>query len=90
MIGPKEDSMKSRVIAVVGSLGFLCALCCSLPILALVGLGSIEALFCDNAFLKWSGIALASGAAGYFVWKAGRRFGAGNASCSVACSCKPA
>lgn len=78
--------IKDKTIALAGGLGVLCIACCTLPILALVGLGSIEAYFCENEMLKGMGITLAVGSTLYFIFKKLRSKSAN--ACSINCGCK--
>ena len=79
-------SIKDKTIAVVGGLGALCVACCTLPILAVIGLGSIEAYFCENEMLKGMGITLVVGSILYFIV---RKFGSKSENaCAINCGCK--
>lgn len=83
-------TIKAKLIAVAGSLGALCVLCCTLPILGLVGLGAYEALFCENTTLQIAGAAVALGAGGYFIFKKWGRGGCAANSCATGCACSAA
>lgn len=76
---------KSKLIGFIGGAAALCALCCTLPVLGIIGLGALEAYFCENVVLKWGGIILAGAAALYFLAKKYRSV----ASCATNCGCKP-
>lgn len=78
---------KSKLIGIIGGAGALCLLCCSLPVLGLLGLGAIEAYFCENEILKGMGITLVAGSVIYFVYEF-YKTRTGISSCSINCSCK--
>ena len=80
---------KTKLAAIIATIGGACALCCTVPILgvmSLIGLGSLEAFFCENAFVFWGGIGLAASGVAYLVYKV---FAAScGQACAVACGCK--
>ena len=78
-------SLKSKFIGFVGGLGAFCVLCCTLPILGLVGLGAYEAIFCENLALQIGGALLALSALGYFILK---KRSTCAVSCATGCGCK--
>ncbi len=79
---------KSKLIGIIGGVGGLCVLCCSLPVLGLLGLGTLEAFFCENQLLQGMGITLVAGSLIYFVTKFYKRAKVGANSCSINCGCK--
>lgn len=79
--------LKSKVLAGIGVIGGLCAICCTLPIMGLVGLGAYEALFCENVWLQIGGAGLALGAIVYFLKKGFKR-GCSKTTCATSCGCQ--
>ncbi len=79
---------KSKVVGFVGGLGALCVLCCSLPILGIMGLGALETFFCENEMLKGMGVTLLVGSVIYFAIKAYQRTKTSASSCAINCDCK--
>ncbi len=82
--------MKTKIAAAVATVGGLCALCCVLPIAGLLGLGALEAFFCDSPWAIGMGVGLMTlglGALAFQLWK--RKCGsATNASCAIGCGCR--
>jgi hypothetical protein len=81
-------NIKSKIVGLIGGLGALCVLCCSLPIFAILGLGSLEVLFCENKIAQGVGVLLVLGAIGYFVRKQYKKRSKQNNVCAVNCGCK--
>jgi hypothetical protein len=80
-------SIKTKCSAWLGGIGALCFLCCSFPVLGLMGLGSIEAIFCENQYLKWIGIFFMGIATVLFLSKLSKE-GYKVKACSLDCGCK--
>lgn len=82
--------MKSKVAGAIGAVGGLCALCCVLPIAGFIGLGSLEAFFCDSPWAIAMGIVLmvvGFGALGLRMWR--KKCSTSRvSSCSIGCGCK--
>jgi hypothetical protein len=79
---------KSKLIAVLGGVGALCALCCSLPILGFLGFGALEVFFCENEMLKGMGITLMLGSVIYLGIRIYNRRKGNTNSCAINCGCK--
>lgn len=79
--------VKNKLATVVGTFGGLCALCCTFPILGILGFGSFEAIFCENETLRWLGILIAVGAFGYLLYTKFLRSGCSSNYCVAKCSC---
>lgn len=85
--------MKNKIAATIAAIGGLCALCCVVPIAGLIGLGALEAFFCDSPLAIAMGVALMIGGLGYLGYQYWKGFSAkpsGAASCSTGCGCKSA
>lgn len=80
-------TIKTKLIAIIGGVGALCVLCCTLPIMAFLGLGSLEAFFCENKFIQGAGIFLIGGATFLLARKIFQNINLVN-SCAVDCGCK--
>ena len=82
-----KKNIKTKLIALVGGAGALCALCCSIPIMGLLGFGALEALVCENDFLQGMGITIAVIAAGFLVWRKFRSQRSSGQMCAINCGC---
>lgn len=83
--------MKNNIAAIVASVGGLCALCCVLPIAGFLGLGALEAFFCDSPWAKALGFGLMALGIGYLGYKYLKRICSNSkfiSSCSIGCGCK--
>ncbi|MBL7546242.1 MAG: hypothetical protein JNL11_20650 [Bdellovibrionaceae bacterium] len=81
-------SFKTKLITTVGGLGALCVMCCTLPIMGLLGLGTIEAFFCENKYIQWFGVFLIGGAVFLLLARKFKSISLFN-SCSIDCGCNP-
>lgn len=83
--------MKIKIASLITAVGGLCALCCVLPIAGFLGLGALEAFFCDSPWAKGLGIGLMTIGLGYLSFKFWRpsciKAGIGS-RCSIGCGCK--
>jgi len=82
-------NLKSKIIGMIGGLGLLCVACCTLPVLGILGLGTLEALLCDNPYAIGIGILMAVGALAY-LFKRHVCCKPGAAACSIECACRSA
>lgn len=82
--------MKTKLAAIVASIGGLCALCCVLPIAGMMGLGALEAFFCDSPFAFWMGIGLMTAGLGYLLLKLKKKWNCSAPACATSCDCKAA
>lgn len=83
--------MKTKIAAIITTLGGLCALCCVLPIAGFLGLGALEAFFCDSPWAIGMGVGLMTLGLGYLAFKAWKGFcqkTSSGPSCSIGCGCK--
>lgn len=83
--------MKTKIAAFVAGIGGLCALCCVVPVAGFLGLGALEAFFCDSPWAVGMGIGLMILGLSYLVYKYWRG-ACGSActtlSCAVGCGNK--
>ncbi len=85
--------MKNKIAAIVAGVGGLCALCCVVPIMGFIGLGALEAFFCDSPWAIAMGVGLMAAGLGYLGYKYVKGFCSKKttiASCSIGCGCKNA
>jgi len=83
--------MKIKIASLMTAIGGLCALCCVVPIAGFLGLGALEAFFCDSLWAKGLGIGLmfiGIGYLGYKFWKKSCANTTTGSSCSIGCECK--
>ncbi len=57
--------MKNRIAVIIAAIGGFCALCCVVPIAGSIGLGALEAFFCDSPLAIGTGVVLMAGGLGY-------------------------
>ncbi len=82
--------MNTRVAAAITAVGGLCALCCVIPIAGFLGLGALEAFFCDSPWAIGMGIGIMTiGLAllAFKYYKGSCAKSAIAANCSVGCGC---
>ena len=82
--------MKMKLAAAIGTIGGLCALCCVVPIAGFLGLGALEAFFCDSPWAIGMGVGLMVGGfglVGFRLWKKSCATSSGFNSCAVGCGC---
>ncbi|MGE0632981.1 MAG: hypothetical protein AB7O96_11270 [Pseudobdellovibrionaceae bacterium] len=82
-----KKNIKTKLIALAGGAGALCALCCTLPIMGLLGFGAIEALVCENDFLQGMGVTIAVVAAVLLLRKRFRTQSNRTQMCAINCGC---
>lgn len=83
--------MKTKLAAFLTAVGGLCALCCVVPIAGFLGLGALEAFFCDSPWAIGMGIGLMTVGLSYFGYKAWKGFCGSQkiaATCGIGCGCK--
>lgn len=83
--------MKTKIAVAITAVGGLCALCCIVPIAGFIGLGALEALFCDSPWAIGMGFGLMAIGISYLVYKYWKGFCSKTelaSSCSIGCSCK--
>ena len=83
--------MKTKIAAVISTIGGLCALCCVVPIAGFLGLGALEAFFCDSPWAIGMGVGLMTvglGYLGYKYWKGFCGTEKLSATCDIGCGCK--
>ena len=79
--------MKNKIAALVGTFGGLCALCCVVPIAGFLGLGALEAFFCDSPWAIGMGVGLMTAGFGYLALEFLRKRKGGASSCAIGCGC---
>ena len=83
--------MKTKIAGIVAAVGGLCALCCVVPIMGFIGLGALEAFFCDSPWAIGMGVGLMTIGLGYLGFKYWKGFCAkrqDGVNCSIGCGCK--
>ncbi len=83
--------MKTKMAAFITTIGGLCALCCVVPIAGFLGLGALEAFFCDSPWAIGMGVGLITVGLSYLGYKFWKGFCVSDklgASCSIGCGCK--
>jgi len=83
--------MKTKIATAITTIGGLCALCCVVPIAGFLGLGAVEAFFCDSPWALGMGIGLMAIGIGVLIhryWKDRCLTSSISSSCSVSCGCR--
>jgi len=80
-------TLKTKWIAIIGGTGALCILCCTIPIMGFLGLGTLEAFFCESKIMQSLGYFTLGAAISTLILKKLQQ--KTNAmSCSIECGCK--
>jgi hypothetical protein len=83
--------MKTKFAAIITGIGGLCVLCCVVPIAGFLGLGALEAFFCDSPWAIGMGAGLMTvgfSFLGYRLWKGFCAKTSVVQSCAIGCGCK--